>query len=301
MPVEFGGSATIPTMQYGNLQPAFTVTGETFEEAKLTWLREMWRLHRMLGQNLNVSLPDEPAELVGTTLTCWASGTEVVFDPVEHKYSSEDGGDWLSGSTFAHRFTSDFAGEVIARKSAAKHGVKASDLLDMWALNAEVSTTLGTALHAALQLRGSFADLSRATKDGSVEAATTKNPILKPIVEAFFTEERCAETATYEAFVADPVLHHCGQIDRLVINGDGSVVVEDYKTNADIHKSQTVKPPFRGLVESSSLGIYWLQLSFYARILESHGVRVEKLRIHHWTGGSWKSYVNPVIDLSEVI
>lgn len=293
---EVSGTATIPTMTYGNIQPSFTVTGETFDEARKNWLREMWRFHRMVGKTLDVQVDIDTPKPTGTTLTCWASGTEVGFDSVTHTYDSGDGKAWLSGSTFADRFTSAFETEIVASKSALKYEVEASDLVDMWALNAEVSRTLGSALHGALQLRGEYAELSKATKNGALDACLTKNPILRPIVEAFFADH-ADETAVYEAFVADPVLAHCGQIDRLVIEPDG-VYVEDFKTNTDLLKRETIKAPFKGVVESTQLGAYWLQLSFYARILQSHGHVVKGLRVHHWTGTEWVTYEHSVVDVS---
>lgn len=297
MTYEVSGTAVIPTVTYGNIQPAFTAHGETLEEASNNWLKQMWRFHRMLGKPFEVNPNfDAPA---GKVLRCWASGTEVVFDQASHKYRTGDNRPWHSGSAFAEKYVSDFDGPVIAAKSAAKYGVEAADLLDMWELNAEVSRLVGSAVHAALQLRGECAELSRRTKDGALDAALTKNPILRPIVEAFFAG-REDEEAHFEVFVADPVLHHCGQIDRLVVEPDG-VVVEDFKTNADLKKRETIKAPFKGKVEATLLGSYWLQLSFYARILQSHGVNVKGLRVHHWTGVEWKTYTHGVVNIQEEI
>lgn len=258
----------------------------------------------MLGKNLEVTLPtDEDQQAQGATkqlkvLKCWASGSEVLFDPEAHAYSTGDGHPWLSGSAFADKFISQFDSELIAGKSASKHGVEATDLLDMWALNAQVSRDFGTSLHGALQLRGEYAQLSRAVKDGALDAALTKNPVLRPIVEAFFDAERDEEIAAYEVFVADPVGHRCGQIDRLVVDADG-VFIEDYKTNTDLSKRETIKPPFKGLVPNTQLGAYWLQLSFYAHILQSHGKNVKGLRVHYWTGAEWITYSSQVIDITE--
>lgn len=272
------------------------------DEARKNWLREMWKFHRMLGVKFDVSVADDTVTAANVqVLKCWASGFEVSFDPEAHHYIPVGDKPWLSGSAFADKFTSEFQGELIAGKCATKYGVEATDLLSMWELNAEVSRTLGTALHGALQLRGEYAELSRATKDGKLDAALTKNPILRPIVEAFFTAERDLEVAAYEAFVADPVLSHCGQIDRLVVDPDGGVWVEDFKTNTDLSKRETIKAPFKGVVESTQLGAYWLQLSFYARILESQGKTVKGLRVHHWTGGEWVTHSSPVIDITQAI
>jgi hypothetical protein len=293
--------ATIPTTQYGNLQPSFEIEGETteaaLEEAVVT-MQRFW--NSVSDKPLNVRELETAVFVPPTTvdLTCWASGTVVQFDPVEHRYSP---GKWLSGSAFASRYTPDFPAEMIAGKMATKAGLDdPAEILAMWALNAEASSTFGTSVHAALELYGRFLATSQAVK-GSNESALTKNPILRPIVESFFAG-REDEAAAYEAFVADPVLRHCGQIDRLKITGPRSVRVQDFKSNATLDDKETIKAPFKGVVESTKLGAYWLQLSFYAAILIRLGYTVEGLDIFHLQAdGSWVTHSHDVVDITGVI
>lgn len=291
--------ATIPTAQYGNLQPSFEMEGATVDaalDAAMLTMQRFWNL--VSDKQLTLREVREVVASTAVELTCWASGSRVLFDPVAHRYSP---GEWLSGSAFAGRFTSDFPADLIAGKMAAKAGdVEPADILAMWSLNAEASSTFGTAVHAALQLYGTYLVTSQSVK-GSNESALTKNPILRPIVESFFVG-RENEQAVYEVFVADPALRHCGQIDRLRITGPRSVRVQDFKSNADLDKKETIGLPFRGVVESTNLGAYWLQLSFYAAILIRHGWTVEGLDIFHLQGdGSWVTHSHDVVDISEVI
>jgi hypothetical protein len=293
--------ATIPVAQYANIQPEIEGFGATPAAARQDALNQLKVLWDLVGERpLDIDRNAPAGAPAGKILTCWASGNEVFFDPVEHVYRGADGVKWLGGSTFAGRYQSEFNTPVVSKKVADKYGVKADEVVDMWALNRDASATVGTAVHMALQLRGEYAELSRATKEGSVEAATSSNPILRPIVEKFY-EIHGDRKAKYECFVADPARRHCGQIDRLEILDDGSVIVDDFKTNIDIHKSETIKKPFKGLVPNSKLGGYWLQLSFYARILIVHGVKVKGLRVHHWTGETWESYEHDVIDIDGII
>ena len=290
-------SATIPVAPYANLQPSFEVEGLTVDDAMATALETMKRVWDSVADK-PLRINDAVPQLVsaGTELTCWASGTKVHFDPVEHVYSP---GKWLSGSTFAGKFKSQFPSAMIAGKMAAKNGVDADDIQAMWAKNAEASSSVGTAVHAALELYGKYLSLSESVK-GTDESALTKNLILRPIVQAFFAEH-AAEDAVYEAFVADPVLRHCGQIDRLLHVGDKVVRVQDFKSNADLSKKETIAAPFKGVVANTSLGAYWLQLSFYSRILTAHGYTVEGLDIFHWDGVEWVTYSHDVVDISEAI
>ncbi|MFC9761688.1 PD-(D/E)XK nuclease family protein [Rhodococcus jostii] len=295
MTVKVTLGATIPIAQYANLQPSFEVEGATVDDAMAAAMATMKRVWDSVSDKPLSIKETREAAAAGVELSCWASGTAVSFDPVAHVYGP---GRWLSGSAFASRFTPDFPAEVIAGRMADKAGVGAEDVLAMWGKNAEASSTFGTAVHAALELYGKYSDLSWLVK-GSDESALTKNPVLKPIVEAFF-EGRAGEDAEYEVFVADPVLKHCGQIDRLAIEDDG-LYVEDFKTDHDLFKKETISDPFKGVVESTTLGAYWLQLSFYSSILQTHGRKVKGLRVHHWTGSEWVTYSHDVVDISEVL
>nr|WP_140393841.1 PD-(D/E)XK nuclease family protein [Nitrospira cf. moscoviensis SBR1015] len=265
-------------------------------DAALRQMKDVW--DRTAAKPLVVRDLDVYRPIPGEELRCWASGTRVTFDAATHTYSG-DGKQWLSGSVFADRYKGGFNTPVVAQKVADKYGVEASEVIAMWELNRDASATVGTAVHAALQLRGQYAQLSRSIKDGSLESALTKNPILLPLVEAFFAT-REHEDARYEVFVADPVRAHCGFIDRLVIEPDG-LYVEDYKTNADLAKSETISAPFKGVVPSTQLGSYWLQLSFYARILRAHGKTVKGLRIHHWRNNQWETHEHEMVDIEGLI
>ena len=290
-------SATIPVAQYANLQPSFEVEGDTVDAAMGTALETMKRVWDSVADKPLHIRDEAPPALAsaGVELVCWASGTVVQFDPVQHVYSP---GKWLSGSAFAGQYKGSFPAELIAGKMAVKSGVEVGQIIAMWQKNAEASSLVGSAVHAALELRGKYLTTSEAVK-GTDESALTKNLILRPIVQAFFAEH-AAEEAVYEAFVADANLKHCGQIDRLVIEDNG-IFVEDFKTNTDLTKKETIAAPFKGVVENTQLGAYWLQLSFYANILQTHGQAVKGLRVHHWTGTEWVTFEHEVVDISEAI
>ena len=290
-------SAVVPCQQYGNLQPTVTVDGETVSGAldvALGHVKEFWD---KVGTKPLEIRGEGTASPSGKVMRCLVSGAEVLFDPVAHTYHDREGNRYTGGSTFAGRYKQPFAKDLIAGKVASKHGVEVDDVLGMWALNAEASSTVGTAVHAALQLRGEYEELSRKTKGGDVEAALTSNPILRPIVESFFTEERAAQKAFYECFIADASTRSCGLIDRLEVDDDG-LRVTDYKTSITMDKPEKILPPFSDVVPNTTIGGYWLQLAFYGRILQTHGRTVKGLRIYHWDGSEWVVYDHDMIDLS---
>jgi len=300
-------TSTIPTGQYANMQPEVEGVGSTYEEAEQDALDKTQRIWNRVcepGKELNVSQPvkfDTTQTNSYDRVVSVYNGVELLFDEDAHKYFDEEGAEYLSGSAFCSKYKTKFDADSIGDKFAAKYGVNPYDVKSMWKLNGEASTSLGTAIHNALELYGKYLELSVATK-GTPESALHKNEILKPIVQKFFAG-RDKEKARYELFVADKEHKLCGFIDRLLIVDEKNKIcrVQDYKTNPDIEKKETIKAPFKGKIADTTLGAYWLQLSFYAYILKGMGWTVEGLDIYNWSGGEWKYYSSEVIDISSEI
>jgi hypothetical protein len=296
-------TAVIPVYQYANLQPTVEVEADTFEEARdkaMAQIKTVWDSVSEGGKSLDVKgVQTSQAKLV--TKTCDFTGSKVLMDEEAHKYFDGNGNPYQSGSSFAHRFKTKFEAGPISGKMAGKYGVSQQDILDMWSKNAEASTSLGTAIHAGLELYGKYLELSQTIK-GTNESALHKNPIVREAVEKFF-KGRENEKALYESFAANVDKRMCGFIDRLLfVDVDNNVVrIQDYKTNPDIRKKETILAPFKGVVESSTLGAYWLQLSFYAYILEKAGYTVQGLDIFNYVNGEWVTYSNNVVDISGAI
>lgn len=299
--VTFELGATIPTRQYENIQPKVIVIAPTFEEARDKALRQIQSISDMVSDKpIPVNFDKSESILQDTPFAvqkCEISGVEVPFDTASHTY----GPGWIGGSTFAGRYKAKFPKDMIADKMAAKYDVPVESIISMWDKNGEASSSLGTAIHAAIELYGKYLNLSMKIKQSN-ESALHKNPILTPIVESFFAG-RDKENARYEVFVADDEKKFCGFIDRLlIVDPEKKIVrVQDYKTNPDIHKKETILAPFKGVVDDTSLGVYWLQLSFYAYILTKKGYTVEGLDIFNQDGHEWTTYTHDVVDISEAI
>lgn len=292
--VKFGGSVVVPAVQYGNLQPSFEVEADTLDSARELWLSEAKALFARFGHVIDDT--GDTSRKPGKVYTCIASGAQVTFDKRHHLYGD---GKWLSGSTFAARYKPEFPSDLIAKKMAAKTdgAVTAEQIQAMWAKKGEASASYGTGIHAALELYGTYLQTSLAVK-GSDVSALHDNPGLTPLVRSFF-DGREHETAIYEAFVAEPEQRLCGFIDRLLIVDEKRCRVQDFKTNTSVTAKETILPPFKGVVPSTTLGIYWLQLSFYAHILKAHGWTVDGLDVFHWTGTEWVTYSSEPIDITK--
>ena len=300
-------TGTIPTAQYANMQPVIEAEGKSFEEAQelaLTRLESIWNRVCEPGKELKVASATQQQSATAKNykkLACAISGVDVFFDEDAHAYFNDKGERYLSGSVFASKYKSKFNSDAVSANFAKKNDVPQQDILDMWSLNGDASSSLGTAVHNALELYGKYLQLSLKTK-GTNESALNKNELLKPVVESFFAG-REDEDARYELFVADEKHNLCGFIDRLLIVDAKKKIcrIQDYKTNHNINKAETILEPFKKIVPSTTLGSYWLQLSFYAYIMQQKGWTVEGLDIFNLENGQWTAYTNDVIDISSEI
>lgn len=269
-------SATIPVVQYGNLMPEVEVEADTLEEAHhiaMGHIQKVWQAYAEPGKGLTAQVSSNRRKLTGFV------GGEIYFDEEAHSYTNEAGERYISGSEYAKRFDRPFDANAIAGRMADKSGVQGNDIVQMWELRAKASRSLGTALHAALELYGRYNGLATA-----LEKATNlhDHPVLKKAVESFYATHS-ADGVVFEALVIDHENKRTGFIDRLLITGDKKCRIQDYKTNVDIKKS---------------INSYWHQLSFYAAIMQHHGWEVEGLDIFWWNG-EWQDFSSEVKEIKE--
>lgn len=228
-------------------------------------------------------------------LTCVASGATAFFDEASHTYVDHTGERYLSGSTYAGMFGYAFDKTLQLPRSAKKLGTTPEIVDAYWQSKGTIATSFGTALHAALEHYGKYLELSQ--RDGKKGLGI--HPTIEPIVMDFF-RGREHEEALYEPFIADELNLRCGQVDRVLITGPKRCIIEDYKTNGDLHKKgrpAKLRDPHSHL-PNTPLGKYTLQLSFYQDIFEAGGWTVEGRRVHWWAGHEWVTIELDYVDTS---
>lgn len=294
-------SATIPTVQYGNLQPSVEVEAESFEEARalvLPEIQELWNSVCEDGKELHIKELLKTSSVPQERMKVDIGDVESLFIDNNHNYTDLNGKKYTSGSKFADSFAYEFDKAAILPRYADKVGESQEDISGYWEAKSKLSTDFGTAIHQALETYGKYRSLAE-----KLEKPLGIHPLVFPVVESFFSG-RESEKAMYEPFVADSKSMTCGQIDRLVITGDKRCIIEDFKTNVDLDKQGSpkfLKEPFGKdgqEVPNTPLGKYTLQLNFYRSILEANGWTVEGMKIHHLTeDGSWRTIDVSVVEI----
>ena len=264
--------ATIPVGAYANLQPEITVEAENFEQAQaqvMPYIQQIWAEYgeKPLDKKSGVAY-DSGAPTTKRLKDFF--GNEIDYSEATHTYSWK-GEIYESGSQYASKFEKPFDKVTIAGKMAAKYGVEAQDIIDMWELNGRTSMEFGTAIHSALELYGKHRELAIALERDS---ALHSHPVIRNAVETFY-KGRESEKAHYEVLIVDHKNKRAGRIDRLLVEGENDYTIQDYKTGAEL------KP--------DKLKVYWKQLEFYGNIVKENGGNIRPPQIFHYNG-KWTLY-----------
>lgn len=282
-------TAVVPVAQYANLQPSVEVEAETLEEAQEMVLPYIEDFFNKYSEKHKIGAAKRAASN-GRVLLKDLFGNEIFYDDATHEYTNALGEVYLSGSQYASE--DPFDGEYWAQEFVQKYGLKEEDkqrILAMWELNGSASSNFGTALHAAIELYGTYKNIAdiidmdlKTGERKKLDAKTDKNsalsklPYLKECVLKFFNDERNKETAQYEVLVVDHKNKRAGRIDRLITLPDGRFEIRDMKTNNKIMKPER--------------DIYTKQLSFYGDIILANGHKLgdNPTMLHHWVDNDWK-------------
>lgn len=228
--------AHIPTQQYGYVE---------ITDAELSDLPEIERLYNQYAEK-PVSFKGDRGLLVEGFV-----GGSIYYDPIAHVYTNESGEVYQSSTQYAETFTKPFDKQGISKAMSKKSGVKQEDLLAQWEMKGEISRTLGTALHLAIELERRY-------------NVKHTSPLLEKPLEELRKLLPVGKEAL-EAVVIDHPNKQVGRIDLIRITGDKTCEVIDFKT---------------GEMKDH----YWKQLEFTARILERNDWKVSKLKIYHYSG-----------------
>lgn len=239
---------------------------------------------------------------------------------------------YLSGSKFPEQFYGEFNSKDILEAIKKKHNLTDKEveaIQAMWDTNSLSSTNFGNAIHYAMEnydRNFALGDKIKSVKEFKTKPqvigankALSRNPVLKKIVESFHEKFGGDYIRFSEEFIWDRGLKLCGSVDRIkVVDLKKRIIrIQDFKTDADINetKYQLVDSPFYELTQGENptmgktlLDYHWLQLSFYAFILQRAGWTVEGLDVY-WMNGEklvtgenpWEEFSHEVIDITNVI
>lgn len=260
MKVKF--SAVIPVVDYGNVQPEIELEGDDYkklEEEGMGYIREAWNKY---------SKSPFPNNVVGDfkefdTFT----GEKILYDERQHLYTDLSGNKLISGSEYAKSKIKPFDLELLSGKVSMKYEVSKDIVKKMWSMSGDISATWGTALHMAMEQW--FLHKNYGTEK---EYHLPKPEYLKKAVLSFPLKDA---KIFPEVMVSDVANKMCGQIDALEQVEDGSFVIHDYKSDAEVSKNMKK---------------HQAQLSYYAQALINKGFLVSGISIWNYIDEKWTEY-----------
>ena len=311
--------STSPTVQYGNVHTVIEVEGDNWEDIRDLGLSKIAEVDAMVSPT-PFTLKKAPKTVKTSVtridqITSRLTGVTLDYDPVAHIYLDANGNKYLSGSQFPDMFYDEFdkvqAIELV-QKAYPDSGVTREQLMDIWSTNGDISTSFGTAVHAALENYIKYNKIGSAiagtNKDGKAKAnkALSKNPFFSKLVNSY-VEKFGIDGMISEEFIADDK-GHCGRVDYIkIVDKEKKIIrIGDFKTDTDLFevKYQKKDSPFKGVIKENTLLTYHrFQMSYYAYILSQYGYTTEGIDLD-WLNPvtlEWERHSTSVIDLSEVL
>lgn len=275
-------TATIPVtgQSYTDLRP--TISASSIDEYR----EELAKVGKLAGNDAFVQRISQSK--AGKEKINLPDGA-LYFDKENHTYEDEDGNQFWTGSTWAAQFEKPFDPQLIAPKVAEKKLCTVEEVIAGWNMKSEVSLSYGTTVHKALECGIKYNELPN-------------NPHLATLVQDYLDMTHEDEQVS-EQFIADFNHKMCGTIDVLVNKGNKHVIIRDFKTG-DIYKKVSLTSQAKELwpnLESKTISIYQLQLSFYAYILSQQGYTVSGLEIWAESAEAWEVVKLPVLDIRKAL
>ena len=189
-----------------------------------------------------------------------------------YKYKGKDIG--ISVTRFIEEYVNEFDSQAVAERVAEKEGKLVSEILQEWATKNQTSCLKGHLGHIYAQ---SLWNKENVLEDiNNVESGVKMflNPILKQADNFYEDYKDRLEHLVDEFVVGSEEYDIASAIDHLFINKfTGGLVLVDYKTNSDIHKSERyakqMKIPLNHL-KDFTLNHYYIQLSIYKYLVEKY-------------------------------
>jgi len=305
---EFSITATIPVCQYGNIQPQITVVGKNFEKAEafcMPKIDSLFEAYSPKSLNKKVNVKSEGKEAVRNLkpIKSFNEDVTILFDEVNHEYFY--GPDKLESATdYVKNFYSPFDAKGISKKCEPTWNATATEITEIWNEGGNCAADFGSSIHRYLAFYHDYKDIgeririARTLADANKKKPTGKkflnpaiptHPIGRFIINKFveFIGEEPGIIKS-EIIVTDVKRGRCGTIDRLqILDEDNKICrVQDYKINIDAtvvdrkYKPKSFADKDKLSYDdkpSTKLTKYFIQLSFYAEILQRTGWTIQGL------------------------
>lgn len=192
----------------------------------------------------------------------------------------------ISVTRFIEQYCNEFNAEEVAERVATKQNKTIQQVLDEWQYKNKFACAKGSLCHEFAQhlWSGNKIPIKLLEFDDSDNWKEYTNKIFGQAVNFHLDYKDRLEHLQDEFVVGSEEYNIASAIDHLFINKlTGGLVLVDYKTNSDIHKSEkyakNMKVPLQHM-KDFTLNHYYIQLSIYRYLLEKYtGLEVSEMFI----------------------
>ena len=210
------------------------------------------------------------------------------FFEEDHHYEYKGKRVGISVTRFIEQYCNEFNAEEVAERVATKQNKTVQQVLDEWQYKNKFACEKGSTCHEYAQSLWSGKEYRQLYFDDSEEYLEAVSHIQVQALSFCEDYQDRLEHLADEFVVGSEEYNIASAIDHLFINKlTGGLVLVDYKTNSDIHKSEkyakNMKVPLQHM-KDFTLNHYYIQLSIYRYLLEKYtGLEVSEMFIVYFS------------------
>lgn len=191
-----------------------------------------------------------------------------------HYYTYKDKPISIGATGLIEQYCNEFKAEEVAKRVATKQKKTVQQVLDEWNYKNKFACEKGSTCHEYAQSLWSCNEYNELLFDGSIEYINAVNKIQCQAKQFKKDFDDKLEHLYDEYVIGSEEYDIASAIDHLFINkATGGLVLVDYKTNSDIHKSEkfakNMKVPLHK-TKDFTLNHYYIQLSIYKYLVEKY-------------------------------
>lgn len=210
------------------------------------------------------------------------------FFSEDHHYECNGNKVGISVTRFIEEYCNEFDSQSIAEKVATKQNKTIQQVLNEWEYKNKFACNKGSTCHEYAQSLWSGEEYKEIEFDKSLQYKDAVNKIKKQANEFKKDYEDKLEHLADEFVVGSEEYDIASAIDHLFINKTtGGLVLADYKTNSDIHKTERYAKQMRvplSHLKDFTLNHYYIQLSLYKFLVEKYtNLQIEDMFIVYFS------------------
>ena len=210
------------------------------------------------------------------------------FYEENHSYTYKDKPISIGATGLIEQYCNDFDSQAVAERIAVRDGKTLQEVLEEWKIKNQIACEKGHLGHEYAQSLWSGTNTLEKIKNSSEAVKMLLEPILKQADNFYNDYEDRLEHLADEYVIGSSEYDIASAIDHLFINKlTGGLVLVDYKTNSDIHKTEqyakNMKVPLTHL-KDFTLNHYYIQLSIYKYLVEKYtDLQIEEMFIVYFS------------------